>query len=125
MRALLLDHRPELAQAPLCQGCEIRGVVTIQADGSVTLRTSSVEARSPNGSNTRGGVIAVRSFNGHVSGSNGVGLKAEGDETDMRGGTVEKNVGDGVQLIGNSNTLQGATVQSNGGVGINVSGTDN
>src|SRR5215471_849931 len=46
------------------------GTDIVQAFGNVSLNTSSIEARGPNGSNTRGGEIDIRSFNGAVFGNN-------------------------------------------------------
>jgi hypothetical protein len=56
-----------------------------------------------------------------------VGIRVEGDVTDLRGGTVELNTGDGVQLgaTANTNVLRGATVQNNGGNGVLVQGAGN
>ncbi len=56
-----------------------------------------------------------------------VGIRVEGDYTDLRGGTVERNTGDGVQLgsTANNNTFRTANVQSNGGNGILVEGPTN
>ena len=61
----------EAVQANGTGGGSDGGVVTMQAASNVTLAASSIEARGPNGNNTRGGTISVRSFNGAVTGNNG------------------------------------------------------
>ena len=63
----------EAVQANGTGGGSDGGVVTMQAASHVTLAASSIEARGPNGNNTRGGTISVRSFNGAVTGNNGTG----------------------------------------------------
>ncbi len=60
-----------------------------------------------------------------VSGSP-VGIRIEGINNDVRGGTISGNSGDGVQVAGGpGNKMRGANVQQNSGNGIVVEGSGN
>jgi parallel beta-helix repeat protein len=64
------------------------GIVTIQAALDVLLHTSSIQAQGPDGSNTRGGTIGVKSFNGQVSGT-----ALAGSELNASGGVGGSGLG--------------------------------
>lgn len=72
-------------------------------------------------------VSSGHSVSWNVVSENGVGIRVQGSNNDLRGGNVEKNFGDGVQFATTAanNVLQGATIQQNGGNGVLIEGTFN
>lgn len=84
--------------------------------GDVDIDASSIDAHAATGDNTKGGLIALRSFNGIVVGTAGAVLNASGDGATFPGvitltgcGTVAP--GDGVSFAGTANPAAPNPVQ--------------